>query len=53
MIRVGSLVRADGHLGTVTYIHQGAGTIPLAVTVCVGPSAFDQIHPVPESVVAA
>jgi hypothetical protein len=53
MIRVGDMVRADGRLGVVTYVWQGAGTVPLALTVCVGPSPFDQIHPKPETVVAA
>lgn len=47
MIRVGDTVRADGRTGTVTYI------TPFVVTVCTGPSAFDQIHPKPESVEAA
>jgi hypothetical protein len=53
MIRVGDVVRADGRTGTVTYIHHAIGDVPFAVTVCVGPSAFDLIHPKPESVVAA
>jgi hypothetical protein len=53
MIRVGSLVRAKGRLGVVTYVHYVASLTPSAVTVCVGPGVFDLIHPNPESVVAA
>ena len=53
MIRVGDIVRANGRMGTVTYIQYAASMTPLAVTMCVGPSAFDLIHPKPESVVAA
>jgi hypothetical protein len=55
VIRVGDLVtNLDGRLlGTVTYVRYAASTTPLAVTVCTGPSAFDLIHPNPESVVAA
>lgn len=53
MIRVGNLVRADGRIGTVTYVRYAASETPLELTVCVGPTAFDLIHPQPESVVAA
>lgn len=44
MIRVGDVVRANGRLGTVTYV------TPFAVTVCTGPTAFDLIHPAPADV---
>jgi hypothetical protein len=50
MIRVGSLVRANGRLGTVTYVRYAASLTPLAVTVCTGPTAFDLIHPKPADV---
>jgi len=54
MIRVGDLVRdSERLLGTVTYVRYAAGPIPLALTVCTGPTAFDLIHPNPESVEAA
>jgi len=43
-LRVGDFVRANGRLGTVTYV------TPFAVTVCTGPTAFDQIHPAPADV---
>lgn len=54
-LRIGDLVtNLDGRLlGTVTYVRYAASTTPLAVTVCTGPTAFDLIHPNPESVVAA
>jgi hypothetical protein len=50
VIRVGDIVRANGRLGTVTYARYGASTTPLELTVCVGPSAFDLIHPAPHEV---
>jgi hypothetical protein len=54
-LRIGDLVtNLDGRLlGTVTYVRYAAGPIPLALTVCTGPTAFDLIHPNPESVEAA
>lgn len=53
-INVGDLVTGPGfRYGTVTYVQRGASVTPLAVTVCVGPSPLDLIHPAPHEVRSA
>ena len=50
-LRIGDLVRNTSRvLGTVTYVRYAASTTPLELTVCTGPSVFDQIHPAPADV---
>lgn len=49
-IQVGDLVTTGTRTGVVTYVQRGASDTPLAVTVCVGPSPLDLIHPAPHEV---